>query len=86
LSQAAADALYQQQGIPLPINLGGSPFATYIAPRSKHAGGVNASMCDGSVRFVENGIDLAVWRAMSTSQGAEVAPATAPAEKPRRTK
>jgi prepilin-type N-terminal cleavage/methylation domain-containing protein/prepilin-type processing-associated H-X9-DG protein len=86
LGTTFANALYQQQGIPLPLQLSNTPLTTYIAPRSKHVGGVNASMCDGSVRFVENGIDLAVWRAMSTAQGAEVAPATAPAEKPRRAK
>jgi len=41
------------------------------AARSRHPGGVNASNCDGSVRFVSNDIALAVWRALSTSQGEE---------------
>jgi prepilin-type N-terminal cleavage/methylation domain-containing protein/prepilin-type processing-associated H-X9-DG protein len=86
VGMSVANALYGQQGIPLPLQQDNTPLTTYIAPRSKHAGGVNASMCDGSVRFVENGINVIVWRAMSTSQGAEVAPATAPAEKPRRMK
>lgn len=40
--------------------------------RSHHPGGVNASNCDGSVRFVSNDISLAIWRALSTSQGEEV--------------
>ena len=31
------------------------------AARSKHAGGVHAVMCDGSVRFVNDTIDIAVW-------------------------
>jgi hypothetical protein len=30
-------------------------------------------MADGSVRFVTNGIDLAVWRALGTRSGGEVA-------------
>src|SRR5205807_2027449 len=31
------------------------------AARSKHSGGVNAGMADGSVRFVSNSISLATW-------------------------
>jgi prepilin-type N-terminal cleavage/methylation domain-containing protein/prepilin-type processing-associated H-X9-DG protein len=42
------------------------------AARSRHPGGVNAAMCDGSVRTVSNDIDLNVWRALSTTHGAEV--------------
>lgn len=42
------------------------------AARSYHPGGVNASNCDGSLRFVSNDVSLAVWRAMSTAKGAEV--------------
>ena len=39
--------------------------------RSRHTGGIVAGMCDGSVRFVPNSIDLAAWRAMGTAQGGE---------------
>ena len=42
-----------------------------MAARSRHAGGVQGSMCDGSVRFFSNDVELAVWRALSTSQGRE---------------
>jgi prepilin-type N-terminal cleavage/methylation domain-containing protein len=42
------------------------------AARSRHPGGVNASHCDASVRFVSNDVSLAVWRALSTTQGEEV--------------
>ncbi len=42
--------------------------------RSQHTGGVNAAMCDGSVRFVTNSVSLAAWRAAGTSQGGEVIP------------
>ncbi len=41
------------------------------AARSRHPGGVNAAMCDGSVRFVVDGVELSVWRAASTIQGEE---------------
>jgi len=39
--------------------------------RSRHRGGVNAVMCDGAVRFFENGIFVDTWRALSTTQGGE---------------
>jgi prepilin-type N-terminal cleavage/methylation domain-containing protein/prepilin-type processing-associated H-X9-DG protein len=42
------------------------------AARSRHAGGVNASMCDASVRYIKNSVNLRAWRAMSTTQGDEV--------------
>jgi prepilin-type N-terminal cleavage/methylation domain-containing protein/prepilin-type processing-associated H-X9-DG protein len=45
---------------------------TFNAPRSYHPGGVNVLLSDGSVKFVKNTINLAAWRAMSTSQGGEV--------------
>ncbi len=40
--------------------------------RSRHPGGVNVAMCDSSVRFVSDDVDLAAWRAASTTQGEEV--------------
>jgi prepilin-type N-terminal cleavage/methylation domain-containing protein/prepilin-type processing-associated H-X9-DG protein len=39
---------------------------------SLHSGGVNVSMADGSVRFIANGINVAVWRALGTRSGSEV--------------
>jgi prepilin-type N-terminal cleavage/methylation domain-containing protein/prepilin-type processing-associated H-X9-DG protein len=46
--------------------------ARLMAARSWHAGGgVNVSMCDGSVHFVRNSIDIQIWRAMSTTLGGE---------------
>jgi prepilin-type processing-associated H-X9-DG protein len=39
--------------------------------RSHHPGGVNATMCDGSVHYVVDDVDLTVWRAASTTQGGE---------------
>jgi prepilin-type processing-associated H-X9-DG protein len=43
-----------------------------VSARSKHPGGVNVGMCDGSVRFVKNSISLVTWRALSTIRGNEV--------------
>lgn len=38
---------------------------------SLHPGGVNCLMLDGAVRFVANGVDLGVWRAIATRDGGE---------------
>lgn len=46
--------------------------ARLMAARSLHTGGVNASMCDGSVRFVQDSISIVTWRALSSARGGEV--------------
>jgi prepilin-type processing-associated H-X9-DG protein len=53
----------------MPVSTAG---AQYSAARSRHSGGVNALLADGSVRFVRNSIDLTTWRAMGTMDGGEV--------------
>ncbi|WP_439631172.1 DUF1559 domain-containing protein [Gemmata sp.] len=46
--------------------------AAYVfGARSRHTGGVNAALCDGSARFVSNGISAATWQAASTTKGGE---------------
>src|SRR5262249_49133134 len=52
-----------------PATAAGSEFN---AARSRHTGGVNVSMCDGSVRFVSNNIQLTTWRQLGTMNGGEV--------------
>lgn len=42
------------------------------AARSMHVGGVHLQMCDGSVRFVNNSIDINLWRNLATRAGGEV--------------
>jgi prepilin-type N-terminal cleavage/methylation domain-containing protein/prepilin-type processing-associated H-X9-DG protein len=44
-----------------------------VSARSHHTGGVNASMGDGSVRFVSDSVNLLIWRAVGTRAGGEVA-------------
>jgi prepilin-type N-terminal cleavage/methylation domain-containing protein/prepilin-type processing-associated H-X9-DG protein len=42
------------------------------AARSRHLGGVNALLGDGSVRFVGNSVDLATWRGLGSMNGNEL--------------
>ncbi|HTU18424.1 MAG TPA: DUF1559 domain-containing protein [Gemmataceae bacterium] len=46
-----------------------SPFQ--VAARSKHVSGVNALLCDGSVHFITNSINVATWAALGTTSGGE---------------
>jgi prepilin-type N-terminal cleavage/methylation domain-containing protein/prepilin-type processing-associated H-X9-DG protein len=47
-------------------------FSYYFAARSRHPGGVDVGLCDGSVRFIKNSIALTTWGALASSQGNEV--------------
>ena len=40
--------------------------------RSQHPGGVNVGLCDGSGRFVQDTIDMQVWRALATRSGGDI--------------
>jgi prepilin-type N-terminal cleavage/methylation domain-containing protein/prepilin-type processing-associated H-X9-DG protein len=65
---------YCQNKLPfLPcVNVGNTPgVGGKISARSKHTNGVNASMCDGSVRFIANTIALSTWQGLSTMNGGE---------------
>jgi prepilin-type N-terminal cleavage/methylation domain-containing protein len=54
-----------------PCTNAGSGFSHKTA-RSRHTGGVNVLIGDGTVRFVTNSITLATWRALGTMNGNEV--------------
>ena len=43
----------------------------YYAARSRHSGGVNAALADGSVRFYSNTISSEVWKALGSTKGGE---------------
>ena len=43
----------------------------WIAARSRHPGGVNVALADGAVLFINESIDLPIWRALSTRDGGE---------------
>jgi prepilin-type processing-associated H-X9-DG protein len=48
------------------------PSRIMTTANSKHTNGVNVALCDGSVRFVRNTIDIATWRALGTRDGGEI--------------
>ena len=65
-------ALCQLQGDCEPMSDPNGGMASQIViARSRHTGGVQVTMGDGSVRFVSENINLAVWRGASTSMGGE---------------
>jgi prepilin-type N-terminal cleavage/methylation domain-containing protein/prepilin-type processing-associated H-X9-DG protein len=47
------------------------PGRCVFTASSRHPGGVNVVMCDGSVQFISNSIDKAMWRALGTRNGGE---------------
>jgi len=52
----------------------GVPTATapsMYGARGWHTGGINAALCDGTVRFVSNAISLTTWRALATASGSD---------------
>lgn len=56
-------------GIGFPGNM--SNMSMDVPPSSRHPGGINCLMGDGSVRFVRETVDLSTWRAMGTMNGGE---------------
>jgi len=57
-------------GDPLtPVSTAGAEQNT---ARSRHIGGVNVAMCDGSVVFISNSVSLATWQALGSMSGSDV--------------
>jgi len=54
------------------INTGSTPKSRhYMAARSRHPSGVQVLMCDGSVHFASDSINLQVWQDLSSQAGEE---------------
>ncbi|PQO34661.1 DUF1559 domain-containing protein [Bremerella cremea] len=56
----------------LPCDVSTSSAPTMFAARSRHPGGVQVTLCDGSSRFIAETIRLDVWRYLATTRGREV--------------
>jgi len=57
--------------IDLAAPAGSGQYVSKLSARSRHTGGVNAGMVDGSVQFFSSTINLDSWRALSTTRGGE---------------
>jgi hypothetical protein len=44
----------------------------HLASRSLHPGGVQVLLCDASAHFINDNVDLTVWRAMSTMASGDI--------------
>ncbi len=62
---------YRRDATP-PCAINPDPLRGRLLARSRHPGGVNVTMCDASVHFVSDDIDLLAWQAASTMNGEEV--------------
>jgi len=48
------------------------PGRIMTTANSQHGGNVNLAFCDGSTHTVAASVELVVWRAIGTREGAEV--------------
>jgi prepilin-type N-terminal cleavage/methylation domain-containing protein/prepilin-type processing-associated H-X9-DG protein len=69
--QTQGDTAYGQPCVDSNQNGNIHPWTAYIGARSRHTGGVNAALADGSVRFCSDAISLQTWRAAGTRAGGE---------------
>jgi prepilin-type processing-associated H-X9-DG protein len=56
---------------PITTYSGGWPALMPVA-RSYHLGGVNVTLGDGSVKFVQDGISSGLWTALATMDGGDL--------------
>ncbi|MDB5353399.1 MAG: hypothetical protein JWN86_4646 [Planctomycetota bacterium] len=54
------------------FDVGMQNMAMQIPPSSRHPGGVNVLLGDGSVKFVKDGVSIGTWRALGTRNGSEI--------------
>jgi prepilin-type processing-associated H-X9-DG protein len=68
----STSAMYNHVNVPNKRTCIFPPGRIMNTVNSYHPGGVNVTLCDGSVRFVKNSISLAIWRALGSRNGGEV--------------
>jgi prepilin-type N-terminal cleavage/methylation domain-containing protein/prepilin-type processing-associated H-X9-DG protein len=70
--QNATYCIYPYQLNPPCIPASTAGVGMMKASRSRHPGGVNAVMCDGSVKFFKDSINVVTWRALGSAKGGEI--------------
>jgi prepilin-type N-terminal cleavage/methylation domain-containing protein/prepilin-type processing-associated H-X9-DG protein len=71
LSAFTAATLYQHVNTPNGRSCGFPPDREIYTATSNHPGGVNLCLCDGSVRWVSQSVDILVWNYAGTRAGKE---------------
>jgi prepilin-type processing-associated H-X9-DG protein len=61
----------------LPCTGGGGDRGSYAGARSRHPGGINSLMGDGSVRFFKDTVNQQIWIQINSIAGGEVISADA---------
>jgi prepilin-type processing-associated H-X9-DG protein len=74
ITYATDDTAHVRHPVMYMITDSSNPNAYYtrLSARSWHVGGVNAGLADGSVRFVQDQINLGIWRAVGSTNGGEI--------------
>lgn len=67
-----ANGWFQDTGDPLMPAVAGPFTRQQNAARSRHPGGVNVALCDGSVDFFTDNVSILAWQALGTMNGGEV--------------
>jgi prepilin-type N-terminal cleavage/methylation domain-containing protein/prepilin-type processing-associated H-X9-DG protein len=53
----------------MPVTAANTTNPEKAAARSRHPGGVNAAMCDASIQYIDENIDLQTWKEMGSMNG-----------------
>ncbi|WZO98358.1 DUF1559 domain-containing protein [Isosphaeraceae bacterium EP7] len=72
MSDSHTGTRYYHTGVPGSRSCMYPPQRISTTANSRHPGGVNVTMADGSVRFVKTTISVQTWRAAGTRNGGEV--------------
>ncbi|MHB1559191.1 MAG: DUF1559 family PulG-like putative transporter [Isosphaeraceae bacterium] len=70
--EGSTSAMYNHVNTPNKRSCVFPPGRIMNTANSDHPGGVNAGMCDGSVRFVKDSVSLVTWSALGSRNGGEV--------------
>ena len=63
--------IYHHVALPNRLSCMFPPGRIATTAQSQHVNGVNVLMCDGSVHFITNFVELGVWRALGSRDGQE---------------